>query len=197
MNDPTGARRWISNEASRAEVMRLRAGVDAIAVGVGTVKADNPQLTARGPIRPRTPPLRVVFDRGAETPLDSALVGTARDTPTVVFAHHPPIARLAALHNAGVDVFEAADLGDALSALRGFDVMHVMVEGGARVARAFLQRGLVDRLVIFQAPFALGEEGLSPFEGAADARAHLDALPVIRRAEFGEDVMTVYALNEI
>jgi diaminohydroxyphosphoribosylaminopyrimidine deaminase/5-amino-6-(5-phosphoribosylamino)uracil reductase len=197
MNDPTGARRWISNEASRAEVMRLRAGVDGIAVGVGTVKADNPQLTARGPIRPRIAPLRVVFDRGAETPLESALVATARDTPTVVFAHHPPVARLAALHNAGVDVFEAADLGDALSALRGFDVMHVMVEGGARVARAFLQRGLVDRLVIFQAPFALGEEGLSPFEGAADARAHLDALPVIRRAEFGEDVMTVYALNEI
>jgi diaminohydroxyphosphoribosylaminopyrimidine deaminase/5-amino-6-(5-phosphoribosylamino)uracil reductase len=198
MNDPSGERRWISNEQSRAEVMRLRANVDAIAVGVGTVKADNPQLTARGPIRPRVAPLRVIFDRDAETPLDSMVVTTARETPTIVFAHHPPVTRLASLHNAGVDVFEAADLSDALSALRGFDdIMHLMVEGGARVAREFLQRGLVDRLVIFQAPFELGAEGLSPFEGADNARAHLDALPIVRRVEFGEDVMTVYALNEV
>ena len=197
MNDPSGERRWISNERSRAEVMRMRANADAIAVGVGTVKADNPQLTARGPIRPRIAPLRVIFDRHAETPLESTVVATARETPTIVFAHHPPVARLASLHNAGVDVFEAADLGDALSALRGFDIAHLMVEGGARVAREFLQRGLVDRLVIFQAPFELGAEGLSPFEGADDVRAHLDALPVIRRVEFGEDVMTAYALNEV
>jgi diaminohydroxyphosphoribosylaminopyrimidine deaminase/5-amino-6-(5-phosphoribosylamino)uracil reductase len=197
INDPSGDRRWISNEKSRAEVMRLRANVDAIAVGVGTVKADNPQLTARGPIRPRMTPLRVIFDRNAEMPLDSTVVTTARETPTIVFAHHPPVTRLASLHNAGVDVFEAADLGDALSALRGFDIEHLMVEGGARVAREFLQRGLVDRLVIFQAPFEVGAAGLSPFEGAVDARAHLAALPVIRRGEFGEDVMTVYALNEI
>ena len=197
MNDPSGERRWISNEQSRAEVMRMRANSDAIAVGVGTVKADNPQLTARGAVRPRVAPLRVIFDRDAETPLDSIVVTTARETPTIVFAHHPPVTRLAALHNLGVDVFEAADLSDALTALRGFDIMHLLVEGGARVAREFLRRGLVDRLVIFQAPFELDEAGLSPFEGAADAREQLGALPVVRRAEFGEDVMTVYALNEI
>src|SRR5206468_5425665 len=77
MNDPSGERRWISNEQSRAEVMRLRANVDAIAVGVGTVKADNPQLTARGSIRPRVAPLRVIFDREADTPLESTVVTTA------------------------------------------------------------------------------------------------------------------------
>lgn len=197
MNDPSGERRWISNEQSRAEVTRMRANSDAIAVGVGTVKADNPQLTARGSVRPRVAPLRIIFDRDAETPLDSIVVTTARETPTIVFAHHPPVTRLAALHNVGVDVFEAADLSDALTALRGFEIMHLLVEGGARVAREFLRRGLVDRLVIFQAPFELDEAGLSPFEGAVDARDQLAALPVVRRAEFGEDVMTVYALNEI
>ena len=198
MNDPSGQRRWISNELSRKEVQRLRANVDAIAVGLGTVRADDPQLTARGEIRPRVAPMRVVFDRNAETPLAATLVRTAKDTPTVIFAHHPPVARLAALHNAGVDVFEAEDLPVALQALRGFEVQHLMVEGGARVAQDFLRRGLVDRLIIFQSPITLGGDALSPFDGLpGNFRETIAKKPIVRRAEFGEDVMTVYALREV
>ncbi len=197
MNDPSGERRWISNELSRNEVQRLRANVDAIAVGLGTVRADDPQLTVRGAVRPRVPPMRVVFDRNAETPLDSVLVRTAKETPTVVFAHHPPVARLAALHNAEVDVFEAEDLPAALEALRGFDVQHLMVEGGARVAREFLRQGLVDRLVIFQSPVTVGAGALSPFDELSDSlKRELHSARVVRRAGFGEDVMTEYALRE-
>ncbi|MEO8580872.1 MAG: bifunctional diaminohydroxyphosphoribosylaminopyrimidine deaminase/5-amino-6-(5-phosphoribosylamino)uracil reductase RibD [Gemmatimonadales bacterium] len=197
MNDPSGQRRWISNELSRREVQHLRANVDAIAVGLGTVRADDPRLTARGPIRPRVAPVRVVFDRNAETPLDSTLVRTARETPAMIFAHHPPVTRLAALHNAGVDVFEAEDLPSALQALHGFEVQHLMVEGGARVAQAFLGQKLVDRLVIFQSPITLGANALSPFSGLpGDYREWLAGLPIVRRAEFGEDVMSVYAFHE-
>jgi diaminohydroxyphosphoribosylaminopyrimidine deaminase/5-amino-6-(5-phosphoribosylamino)uracil reductase len=197
MNDPSGERRWISNERSRAEVQRLRANVDAIAVGLGTVRADDPKLTARGRIRPRVAPMRVVFDRNAEMPIESNLVRTAKETPTVIFGHHPPVARLAALHNAGVDVFEAEDLPAALKALRGFEVHHLMVEGGARVAREFLRQGLVDRLVIFQSPITLGIDALSPFDGLpGNFRESLASRPVVRRVEFGEDVMSVYALRE-
>jgi diaminohydroxyphosphoribosylaminopyrimidine deaminase/5-amino-6-(5-phosphoribosylamino)uracil reductase len=197
MNDPSGERRWISNELSRNEVQRLRANVDAIAVGLGTVRADDPQLTARGSIRPRVAPMRVVFDRNADTPLESTLVRTAKQTPTMIFAHHPPVSRLAALHNAGVDVFEAENLPAALEALRGFDVHHLMVEGGARVAREFLRQDLVDRLVIFQSPVTLGADAVRPFEGTpASFREMLAGKPVVRRAEFGEDVMTEYAMRE-
>jgi len=197
LNDPSGERRWISNEQSRQEVQRLRANVDAIAVGLGTVRADDPQLTARGPIKPRVPALRIVFDRNAETPLDSRLVRTAREAPTAIFAHHPPVTRLAALHNAGVDVFDAEDLNAALEALHGFEVQHLMVEGGARVAQEFLARRLVDRLIIFQSPITLGSSALSPFDGTlGDAREWLAGLPIIRRAEMGEDVMSVYSLHE-
>jgi diaminohydroxyphosphoribosylaminopyrimidine deaminase/5-amino-6-(5-phosphoribosylamino)uracil reductase len=197
MNDPSGERRWISNELSRKEVQRLRANVDAIAVGLGTVRADDPQLTARGSISPRVPPLRVVFDRNAETPLGSTLVRTAKETPTVVFAHHPPVTRLAALHNAGVNVFDAEDLPAALEALYGFEVQHLLVEGGARVAREFLRQNLVDRLIIFQSPISLGAGALGPFdELPGDFREMLAKLPVVRRAEFGEDVMSVYVLRE-
>jgi diaminohydroxyphosphoribosylaminopyrimidine deaminase/5-amino-6-(5-phosphoribosylamino)uracil reductase len=181
MNDPSGERRWISNELSRKEVQRTRANVDAIAVGLGTVRADDPQLTARGSIRPRV----------------AVVVRTAKETPTIIFAHHPPIARLAGLHNAGVGVFEAEDLPAALEALRGFEVQHLMVEGGARVAREFLRQGLVDRLVIFQSPVTLGAGALSPFDGLPDSfPKDLRSARVVRRAEFGEDVMTEYALRE-
>ncbi len=197
MNDPSGERRWISNELSRKEVQRLRANVDAIAVGLGTVLADDPRLTARGPVRPRVTPMRVVFDRNAETALDAVLVRTAKETPTVIFAHHPPIARLAAFHNAGVDVFESEDLPDALRALRGFEVQHLMVEGGARLASEFLRQGLVDRMVIFQSPVPVGAGGLTPFDGLSDSlKMELQSARVVRRAEFGEDVMTEYALRE-
>src|SRR6185436_3143501 len=193
---PSGERRWISNEQSRQEVQRLRANVDAIAVGLGTVRADDPQLTARGSIRPRVTPLRIVFDRDAETPLDSTLVRTAKETPTAIFAHHPPVARMAALHNAGVDVFEAEDLPSALAALRGFEMQHLLVEGGARVAQEFLRQKLVDRLIIFQSPITLGSDALSPFTGSlSDTRDWLASLPIVRRAELGEDVMSVYALR--
>jgi diaminohydroxyphosphoribosylaminopyrimidine deaminase/5-amino-6-(5-phosphoribosylamino)uracil reductase len=197
MNDPTKETRWVTGEASRAEVHRLRANVDAIGVGVGTVKADDPELTPRARTRPRVTPMRVVFDRKAETPLESKLVRTARKTNTVIFAHQPPVERLAALHNAGVDVFDAETLDEALLALRTFDVHHLLVEGGAQVAREFLRRDLVDRLIIFRSPRALGREALRPFEGAHDDfAARLNSLPVVSSETFGEDTMTVYAIHE-
>jgi diaminohydroxyphosphoribosylaminopyrimidine deaminase/5-amino-6-(5-phosphoribosylamino)uracil reductase len=197
MNDPTKQTRWVTGEAARAEVHRLRANADAIAVGVGTVKADDPELTPRSGVRPRVTPMRVVFDRKAETPLESKLVKTARKTNTVIFAHQPPVERLAALHNAQVDVFDAETLDEALVALRTFDVHHLFVEGGAQVAREFLRRDLVDRLIIFQAPRALGPEALRPFEGSDDEfAAKLQSLPVVRSEKFGEDTMTVYAIHE-
>jgi diaminohydroxyphosphoribosylaminopyrimidine deaminase/5-amino-6-(5-phosphoribosylamino)uracil reductase len=198
MNDPGGERRWITGEAARAEVHRLRANADAIAVGLGTVRADDPKLTVRGSAKPRVAPLRVVFDRNAETPLESYVVRTAREVGTIIFSHHPDVARLAALHNAGASVFEAENLNDALEALRSIDVHHVMVEGGARVAKEFLDRDLVDRLVIFQSPLTLGSGGLSPFEGSLrDFVASLEGHPVLRRENFGEDVMRVYAIHEV
>jgi diaminohydroxyphosphoribosylaminopyrimidine deaminase/5-amino-6-(5-phosphoribosylamino)uracil reductase len=180
------------------EVHRLRANVDAIAVGIGTVRADNPELTVRGAVKPRVVPMRVIFDRNADTPLHSKVVTTAREIPTIVFAHRPPVTRLAALHNAGVEVFEAEGLRQALEALRGFDVQHLFVEGGPTLAAAFLEQKLVDRLIIFQSPTDLDDSALSPFANLnGDYRDWLSRLPVVRRVEFGEDVMSTYALNEV
>ena len=72
-----------------------------------------------------------------------------------------------------------------------------MVEGGARIAQEFLTRKLVDRLIIFQSPITLGTDAVTPFNGSqSDVREWLASLSIIRRAELGEDVMSVYALRE-
>ena len=80
--DAGGSSRWISGPEAREYVHWLRAGFDAIAVGGTTALMDNPQLTARGGVAPRTPPVRIVFDRRAMLNLGVSLVQTAREVPT-------------------------------------------------------------------------------------------------------------------
>jgi diaminohydroxyphosphoribosylaminopyrimidine deaminase/5-amino-6-(5-phosphoribosylamino)uracil reductase len=170
---------WITNELSRAEVQRLRANADAVAVGVGTVIADNPELTARTNPPPRVSPLRVVFDRSGRTPKDRTIVKTSGETPTLIVSER--------------DIAQALR---TLKAERG--IRSILFEGGAGIAAELLRRDLVDRLVIFQAPIILGRGALNAFEGVPPVHvAHAARLPVVRRQAFGDDLMTVYALHAI
>ncbi|HEX8362766.1 MAG TPA: bifunctional diaminohydroxyphosphoribosylaminopyrimidine deaminase/5-amino-6-(5-phosphoribosylamino)uracil reductase RibD [Longimicrobium sp.] len=162
--DHAGSSVWITGEDARSEVHRLRAGFDAVAVGSGTALADDPQLTVRGPLEPRVPPVRVVFDRGLRLPLESRLVGTAREVPvTVVAGTGPPAESAAALELRGVRVLRSADLRDGLRALRESGTASLFVEGGAGLASALLNAGVVDRLFLFYAPLFLGPGGLGAF----------------------------------
>jgi diaminohydroxyphosphoribosylaminopyrimidine deaminase/5-amino-6-(5-phosphoribosylamino)uracil reductase len=162
--DHAGSSVWITGEEARAEVHRLRAGFDAVAVGSGTALADDPQLTARGPLVPRVPPTRVVFDRALRLPLESRLVGTAREVPvTVVAGTDPPAENAAALQLHGVRVLVSTDIADGLLALRESGIASVFVEGGAKLASALLNVGAVDRLYLFYAPLFLGPGGLGAF----------------------------------
>lgn len=199
LSDATGAPGWLTGPAARREVHRLRAGSDAVAVGIGTVLADDPALTVRAGRRPRVPPLRVVFDRQARLPLEATLVRTAGEAPTLVVAA-PDVdeARAAALAARGVELLRAATLAEALEALATRGVASLLVEGGARLAGALLESALVDRLIIFQAPIILGAGACSAF-GSAPARRIGEAtrLPVLARRAFGDDLMTVYALREV
>jgi diaminohydroxyphosphoribosylaminopyrimidine deaminase / 5-amino-6-(5-phosphoribosylamino)uracil reductase len=83
MADHTRHQGWLTGDQARMEVHRLRAGADAVAVGIGTALADDPLLTVRGFTPPRVPPVRVVFDTSARLPLTSRLVQTAREIPVV------------------------------------------------------------------------------------------------------------------
>ena len=187
------AQRWLSNEASRRHVHRLRAQSDAVGVGVGTAIADDPLLTVRHGRRPRVAPLRVVFDRHARLPLEAKLVKTAYRVPTLVLGAQADPLVVGRLQAAGVTVESAADLDNALQVLHRRGVRSLLVEGGGELASALLAAGVVDRLIIFQTPVLLGDGALPAFRGATP----MERLRVIERREFGDDLMTSYAVHEL
>lgn len=170
-----GCRTTISGPESWRRIHRLRAMVDAIAVGSETVLIDDPLLTARDSVRPR-PLTRVVFDRRLRTPVTSALVRTIDEGPVVILTTaeameaHPE--RAAMLREHGVMVVDGGrTLADALHALLTFEVSTLLVEGGARLHRALLDADLVDRVLLVQTPGrTLGPQGVPVF-GTGDLTA--------------------------
>ena len=165
VTDSRRVSKWITGARAREEVHRMRANVDAIAVGVGTAIADDPSLTVRGSVKPRVPPVRVIFDRHLRLPRESQLVRTAREVPLwVVCARGAPASARAGLEAAGVRILEADDLTNALTRLRREGVLSILFEGGAQLAAALLDTDLVDRLSLFIAPLLLGPGGESPFD---------------------------------
>lgn len=164
MADVAGRSAWITGEEARAEVHRLRAQHDAVAVGIGTALADDPRLTVRGSVAPRTPPVRVVFDRALRLPLEGRLVRGAEEVPVwAVCAPGADPRRREALEARGVRALEADDLAGALSSLRAAGLRSLFCEGGPRIAAALLRDDLADRLTLVYAPLFLGTEGADPF----------------------------------
>ncbi len=169
----TGDSKWISGAQSRELAHRWRATVDAVAVGIGTALVDDPQLTARLEDVDRQP-RRVVFDSTARLPLDSRLVQMAPRSPlTVVVSRAAPRTATDGLEMAGADVIvatgehEHARVRSALGQLGERDICAVLLEGGPRLAGAFLDAGEIDEIRLFLAPLVLGGRAArDPLEGA-------------------------------
>ena len=185
--------RWVSGEPARAWVHWLRAGHDAIAVGVGTVRADDPALTVRGETRPARPPLRVVFDRRAELPVTSRLVHTVSEGPVLVIAGSAaPERRITGLRQAGLEVVVGDDWAAALAALASRGVGSVLVEGGSVVATHLLAEELVDRLYVTIAPLMLGSGGVPAFAGLPDIPiAEAKRWRMAGRRALGDDTLLI------
>jgi diaminohydroxyphosphoribosylaminopyrimidine deaminase/5-amino-6-(5-phosphoribosylamino)uracil reductase len=148
---------WISGPESQALVHRWRAESDAIAVGIGTVLADDPLLTARTPEPPRQP-LRVVFDRQARLPLDSQLLQTLDQAAVLaVISQTAGPDRVTALRNSGAEILVADDIEAALSELGRRNITSVFLEGGRTLASAFLSLDAIDASRTFIAPTLLGD----------------------------------------
>lgn len=159
----------ITGSEARHAVHLLRARCDAILVGLGTVVADDPELTVRIEGLEHRSPVRIVLDRRLELPLGSKLVRTARDVPVMAVAglEADHASRREALMAAGVDVLETSALADLLAVLANRGLSELLVEGGAHVAKSFLEAGLVDRILLFESPMIIGEGGLeSPLRRA-------------------------------
>jgi diaminohydroxyphosphoribosylaminopyrimidine deaminase/5-amino-6-(5-phosphoribosylamino)uracil reductase len=192
--DATGRSRWITGDESRRVVHEMRAGSDAIGVGIGTVLSDDPSLTVRDAAAPRVAPSRVIFDRAARLPTTSVLAKTARDVPTIVVTDSAPASRAAALEQLGVRVLQAASLREALESLGGSGFRSLLVEGGARLAGALIGTGMVDRLVIFQGSAIFGAGALGAFAFVPPTEVErAPAWRALERREIGSDTMTVYA----
>jgi diaminohydroxyphosphoribosylaminopyrimidine deaminase/5-amino-6-(5-phosphoribosylamino)uracil reductase len=200
----TGESQWITGPEARGLVHRLRADHDAVAVGIGTALADDPQLTARGIAGPVRQPARVVFDSFARLPVTSALARGAHTIPVyLAVGANAPWDRVTELQNAGVEVVAFPTLRPevpaVLAALAERGIQSVFVEGGAQLAGAFVAAGAVDVVRWFlaptliggdQAPGALGGDGVGNLAQAA----RLGDLTVTR---VGDDVLCTGRLIDL
>ncbi|WP_172331214.1 bifunctional diaminohydroxyphosphoribosylaminopyrimidine deaminase/5-amino-6-(5-phosphoribosylamino)uracil reductase RibD [Mangrovicoccus sp. HB161399] len=196
----SGESQWITGPEARRLVHLQRATHDAVLIGGGTARDDDPSLTVRG-LGIAEQPVRVALSRRLDLPLDGTLARTARDIP-VWLVHGPdaPEARREAFAATGAVLIEAAlgegrQLGPAavMEALGGAGLTRVYCEGGGMLAASFLQAGLADRLIGFTAGLALGAEG-RPSLGAMEL-AHLADAPrfdLIESRPVGPDVMHLW-----
>jgi diaminohydroxyphosphoribosylaminopyrimidine deaminase/5-amino-6-(5-phosphoribosylamino)uracil reductase len=205
---------WISGELSRALVHRWRAEADAIAVGIGTVLADDPLLTARtadpGSGSPsariadqRTAantmrqPLRVIFDSQARLPLDSKLLATLDQSPVLaIVGPDVDLGRLSALRDAGAETLVASGstpadrIASALADLGRREITSLFLEGGRTLASAFASAGQIDESRTFIAPMLLGAAKSTEAESA-----RITAL-VSRAEPVGDDILITARYKE-
>ncbi|HTR16494.1 MAG TPA: bifunctional diaminohydroxyphosphoribosylaminopyrimidine deaminase/5-amino-6-(5-phosphoribosylamino)uracil reductase RibD [Acetobacteraceae bacterium] len=193
-----GESQWITGAPARRATHALRGQSDAVMAGIGTVLADNPELTCRIPGYKPVPMVRVVADSHLRIPLTGRLVATAGAHPTWVLhrAGADP-ARRQALESAGVRCIaigtdEAGlDMEEAMRALGAAGITRLLVEGGARLAAALLRADLVDRIAWFHAPSVMGGDGMPAAE--AFGVRHLGEMPRFVRESVrpvGDDVLT-------
>lgn len=196
-----GSSRWITSPQARLDAHRLRARSDAICAGVGTVLADDPQLTVRG-VRSLRSPLRVVVDSDLRTPPRAqVLMG---EPPTTIFACTAGDGpRVQALKESGAEVVTVpgadgrVDLSGMLRVLGERGVVSLLLEGGATLAGCLASQGLIDRYVLYLAPKLAGTgRGLLQGWAAPDIGGCIDLeIRDVRRV--GPDLrVTAYPLRE-
>lgn len=194
-----GQSKWITGDAARAEVHRLRASHDAVIVGSETVLADDPELTARTDPMPEKQPLRVVADSRGRVPASAKLFSTLEMGPvaiatleTVDLERWPSTQGLQFWMLPAGEGSGSVSLVEMMNAAQRAGVTSMMVEGGGQLAASFVRAGLVDRIEWFRAPVLLGGDG-RPCLGALGQR--LELTPKFTRTnvrEVGVDLWESY-----
>ena len=194
----TGDSRWVTGESARRYVHKLRAEADAVMVGIGTVLADDPQLTAREGAKN---PIRVVVDSQGRTPVDAKVVNG--EAPTIIIMGRKACEeKLDKLWAAGVrilcvqDVEGGVDLGYSMAELGKMGINRILLEGGGELAASMLAEGLVDKGLVFIAPKIVGgRDAKTPVEGKGVelmSQALTVSRPKLRR--FGDDLALEFCL---
>ena len=197
-----GESQWITDEAARQQAHRLRADVDAILVGIGTVLRDNPQLTARltdGPARlaPRQP-LRIVVDSRLRIPLKAKVLQDQQTAHTLIATTAAASGhKIALLRKRGIDVLVLPKAGGHVNLpvlwarLGKLGVTTVLVEGGSDLNAAVLQAGLPQRLMWYVAPLLLGGQDAKGIFGGQSPHRLRNAVPLknLRIEPVGRDML--------
>ncbi|WP_425061027.1 Riboflavin biosynthesis protein RibD [Sporomusa carbonis] len=183
----TGHSKWITSQASRTYVHQLRDTCDGILTGIGTVLADNPELTSRLPDSNGQNPIRIIVDSMARTPL-TAKVLTDGQAPTIIaVTRDAPPERVTALRNAGAEVLEIDKTADGVNLRHLFKILgerritSILIEGGAAINASALAANLVDKVYCFIAPKIIGgKTAPGPVAGVG--------IPTIDQATLLEDI---------
>ncbi len=191
---------WLTGEPARKAAHAMRGRHDAVMAGVGTVLADDPELTCRIPGFRSTPLVRVVVDSHLRTPLMSKLVrGAGLEPLWILHRDGADPARNLALEQAGVRLIElpgssaGVDLPAALQALAKAGLTRVLAEGGGTLAAGLLRDHLVDRLAWFHAPSIMGGDGWPAAQAFGISRvAEMPRFILNAREQWGDDSLTTY-----
>lgn len=201
----TGEARWITGEASRQRVHRMRDTVDAILVGIGTVLADDPDLTTRIAGADCRHPDRIVIDSHLRMPSRARVLSHRNRGRTILIAGpHAPESRMRELRALGAEVIVVAggerrvDLRLVVERLFALGIMSVLIEGGSEIAASSLESGIVDKLVFFIAPLLIGGRDAPPVIGGRGVGplAQAARLHSVRWDAVGEDIMVEGYLRE-
>jgi len=207
--DKGAGNRWISNETSRRDSHKLRRRSQAILVGINTIIADNPRLTAR-PNKGKTP-IRIVLDSFLRIPQDCKLLKTAKQIPVIILASqksvkdNPWVAKQ--ITGMGVelltypDTYGKSNLYFLLEELSKRSVTQLLVEGGPTVLTSFLAENIADEIHIYIAPKIFGSRGSARIAGPMDRLARALDLHYVNIKSFGGDVrltgLTEKALRDL
>jgi diaminohydroxyphosphoribosylaminopyrimidine deaminase / 5-amino-6-(5-phosphoribosylamino)uracil reductase len=202
-----GDSRWVTGEAARLRAHQLRAEAGAVLVGAGTVRADDPQLTARDLPEEPPPITRVVLDPRLTIGAESRLVKNAAEDPVLIFADAEVLEDVLDRRELDAPCVEVVgapsssgglDLRFVLDELGRRGIRGVLVEGGGETAARFVEAGLADKLTLFYAPKFVGSGGV-PMIGALHVTKMSEALEfsVSDVEKLGEDVaVTLYPTRE-
>lgn len=193
-----GVSQWITGSESRARAHRMRAGHDAVLVGVGTVLADDPLLTARTVPLPARQPARIVADSRLRTPPTSRLV-QSKSAGRIIIAHADQGGAASAKSWPGVDLWNVGDASARVSPLellrraRAEGLDRVFLEGGGVLAASFVKAGLVDRIEWFRAPVIIGGDGIPAIAALGlDAMDGVSRWRLENREQIGEDSLETW-----
>lgn len=192
--DSAGRSKWISGSAARAVVQGLRRQADAVLVGAGTVRLDNPSLLPR-PAKGRSP-YRVIVDAAGRVPASLRVFSDEFASQTLLATtKRCPVRRRRDYAARGARVMVLPDSGRGVSlpallkSLHGLGVLHVLCEGGGELAASLVRADLVDELVLFMAPVIIGGDGVGAMGGKGWPLADAPRLRIVETCLVGGDVM--------